>query len=241
MLLTAPFRKNIFKFDTDKANLENPDGKAVMSEFLESLLSGNHSVCSRIVNNYLDNKMSIEELYENIIKKSMYEVGEMWENNRIGVATEHLASSVVERILNEVYEKVIPAKVLNKKAIASCVENEYHQIGIKMISDIFEMNGWTSHFFGASTSTAELIMYARDIRPDILAFSVSISLNIPVLFKMIEIFNAEFPGVLILVGGQAFQRAGRDAISKYENAIYLPDIHTTDLFIKSLNTKEKTA
>lgn len=135
--------------------MENSDSNAVNSEFLESLLSGNHSVCSRIVNNYLDNKISIEELYENIIKKSMYEVGAMWEDNRIGVATEHLAPSIVERILNEVYEKVIPDKALNKKALVACVENEYHQIGIKMISDVFEMNGWTSHFFGASTSNEE--------------------------------------------------------------------------------------
>lgn len=53
-------------------------------------------------------------LYETIIKKALYEVGELWEYNKISVATEHLASAIVEGILNEFYFKIISSDKINK-------------------------------------------------------------------------------------------------------------------------------
>lgn len=56
------------------------------------------------------NQIPVQYLYENIIKKSLYEVGELWESNKITVATEHLASAIVEAILNELYFTIVGGK-----------------------------------------------------------------------------------------------------------------------------------
>jgi len=143
-------------------------------ELLNLLMSGDRSKCSELVRNYLNNGASIEVLYETIIKEALYEVGELWEYNKISVATEHLASAIVEGILNEIYFKIISGDKINKTVILSCTEDEYHQIGIKMISDVFEMNGWNSYFLGANTPTDELISFSKTIKPDIFAISLSI-------------------------------------------------------------------
>lgn len=204
-------------------------------EFLNLLLSGNRSMCSDFAHKYVNNNGSIQELYENILKKALYDVGELWEYNKISVATEHLASAIVEAILNEFYSKIILNKKNNKTVIVACVEKEFHQIGIKMISDIFELNGWHAYFLGANTPTQELIAFAKTIKPDMLAISLSIYFHLPIIENMIQMIRKEFPKLPILVGGQAFRHGGQNILLKYENVIYKTDLYSTELFIKKLN------
>jgi methanogenic corrinoid protein MtbC1 len=204
-------------------------------EFLQLLISGNRSKCSELARNYLNKGGSIKELYETIFKKALYEVGELWEYNKISVATEHLISAIVEGILNELYSNISSGYKINKTVIVSCVEDEFHQIGIKMIGDVFEMNGWNAYFLGANTPTNELISFAKILHPDIFAISLSIYFHLPVLEKMIPAIRKEFPELPILVGGQAFRHGGQDVLLKYENVIYKPDLNSTELFIKNFN------
>ncbi len=204
-------------------------------EFLNLLISGNRSLCSEFAQKYVNNNVSIQTLYENILKKALYEIGELWEYNKISVATEHLASAIVEAILNEFYSKIILKEKIDKTVIVACVENEFHQIGIKMISDIFEMNGWHAHFLGANTPTSDLISFTKTIKPDLLAISLSIYFHLPMLENMIQNIRKEFPELPILVGGQAFRHGGTDVLLKYENVIFKPDLKGAELFIKTLN------
>lgn len=203
------------------------------SDFLRSLMTGNRSECSKIIHAHLNNQLSMQEVYEKVIRKSMYEVGELWELNKISVATEHLSSAIVEAILNELYLTIIKSDKNKKKVVVACVENEFHQIGIKMVSDIFELNGWNSFYLGADTPIKELVSFVEFIKPDLLAISLSIYSHIPILEKMIQKMSDEMPELRILVGGQAFQRGGQDVIAKYPNVLYLPDLHSIDAFIKN--------
>lgn len=204
-------------------------------EFLKSLLLGNRMQSSALAHTFLNQPASIKELYEDIIKNALYDVGELWEYNKISVATEHLASAIVEAILNELYPNVISTEKINRTAITACVENEFHQIGIKMVNDIFEMNGWKTHFLGANTPTTELISFAKTIKPDILSISVSLYFHLPILEKMIILVRNDFPKLPILVGGQAFRKGGQEILLKYENVTYKPDLNSTELFIKNLS------
>ncbi len=203
------------------------------SDFLNSLLTGNRSMSSKIIKEHLNNQVPVRDLYEKIIRKSLYKVGELWESNKISVATEHLASAIVEAILNELYYKIGASEKSSKTVIVTCVQNEFHQIGIKMVSDIFELNGWNSYFLGANTPTSELIKFTNIIKPDILAISLTLNFNLPILLTMIKEIRNELADLPILVGGQAFSRGGRDEITKYTNVNFLPDLAGIDLFIKN--------
>lgn len=114
--------------------------------FLNSLLLGSRSECSKIISEQNSKQLPFKVLYEDVIKSALYEVGELWEFNKISVATEHLASAIVEAILNENYPNIVAEEKSTKKVLLSCVKNEYHQIGIKMVSDVFESNSWNAFF-----------------------------------------------------------------------------------------------
>jgi MerR family transcriptional regulator, light-induced transcriptional regulator len=202
-------------------------------DFLNRLINGDHATCSSLAKDYTK-RNSIQDFYENVVKKALYDIGELWEHNKISVATEHLSSAIVEAILNELYAQIVAKEKVDKTVIVACVENEFHQIGIKMISDIFEMQGWNTHFLGSNTPTQELIAYTKTINPDMLAISLSIYFHLPVFENLIQMLRNEFPFLPILVGGQAFRHGGLELLKKYKNVTYQPDLLGAESYIRSI-------
>lgn len=211
--------------------MEKTPTPAKHEKFLKSLLLGDRASCSEYAHQYVEHTHSIPELYENVIKTSLYDIGKLWEYNQISVATEHLASAIVEAILNEFYNEIVSAEKHEKTVILSCIEEEQHQIGIKMINDVFERHGWNSYFLGANTPTKELIDYTKLIKPDLIAVSMSIYFHLPNLERTIMKIRKEFPHLTILVGGQAFEHGGKEVLEQYDDVYYKPDLRSTELFV----------
>jgi methanogenic corrinoid protein MtbC1 len=201
--------------------------------FLEALLNGNRTKASKILKTALNKGESVEDIYENLIKPSLYEVGVLWETGKISVATEHLASAVVEALLNEMYYNILSFYPKEKKAIVSCVENEYHQIGSRMVADIFELNGWNTSFLGANTPTKELIRFTKDAKPDILALSLTLSHNLPLLEQMLHSIRQELPNTPVIIGGQAFRHGGLQLETNYNDVRLFEDLKSLNACIKS--------
>lgn len=210
------------------------------NEFRQALLLGNRIKGSAIMRQFIDQKVPLPELYESIIKKSLYQVGELWEFNKITVADEHMATAVTESLLNDFYQMIISNIRTGNKVVVACVENEMHQVGIKMVADIFEMNGWDAYFLGANIPTSELIKFVHQVQPKIIALSVSIYFHIPILEKMITEIKKVFPNLTIIVGGQAFRHGGEELFKNSQNVHYLTDLHSIELFIKKYHENDKS-
>lgn len=173
-------------------------------QLLVYLLSGNRKEASGICKSYHLKANSIRSLYDDLIKPALYEVGRLWEQNQITVATEHMATAITEGILNEFYPEIIPEEYNGKKVVLTCVTNEEHQVGIKMVADIFELHGWESYFLGVGAPTSELIKFIKEHNPTYVAISLSVYFNHKTLNEMINELQTCFPAIQILIGGQAF-------------------------------------
>lgn len=202
--------------------------------FFEALLKGNRKLCSRIVNTLLKQKTDVKIIYEELLKPAMYEVGVLWERNKITVATEHMASAVTETLMNELYATISFSGNYPKTVIITCIQNELHQIGARMISDVFEMNNWQVHFLGANMPNNELIRYIGVTKPDMLAVSVSLYFNISVLEELIQVVRLCCPMLRIVVGGQAFTRGGHEFLSNYDKIVLLQDVMSMDRYLKKM-------
>lgn len=215
--------------------MENESHYTASQNFLNSLLEGNRQACSSIVKNYLAENRSFHDLYEKVIKVALYEVGRLWETNKISVADEHMATAITEGIMNELYPQLIPEKYINKKVVLACVDNEEHQVGIKMVADIFEMNGWESFFLGAGFPTAELIKYIEKVKPQVLALSLSVYFNYKNFKNMVLALRDQFPDLPFLVGGQAFNHISEDAFSEFDGIKFISELSELENFITNLN------
>lgn len=216
--------------------MENQMESQVASDFLGHLLKGDRKACSAISHQFLKQNHTIQELYEEVFKQALYEVGRLWETNQITVATEHMATAITEGILNELFEQIISGKKFNKKVVVACVEGEQHQVGIKMVADVFEMKGWESFFLGTGIPIIELVKFIHQTKPDLLAISLSVYFNFANLLKMIELIRNEFPELQIIIGGQAFSRTSEKNLQQFGNIMYISDLYLLEKYINSLNT-----
>jgi methanogenic corrinoid protein MtbC1 len=192
--------------------------------YFASLLAGDHRLCHTVVAGLLTAGVKIRELYVGLFQRSLYEVGEMWEHRRISVAVEHMASAITESLLTLVYPAIFSAEHSGKSVVISCVANEYHQIGSKMVADFFELNGWHGYFLGASTPEDDLLRMIDDKQPQLIGLSLSLSSNLPTLIETTEAITGRWPESQILVGGQAFRNGGSEMLSPFANVRYVASL-----------------
>ncbi|UCZ55849.1 cobalamin-dependent protein [Desulfurispirillum indicum] len=192
--------------------------------FLKVLLQGDRSSCHTQVESMLRQDTPIRAIYVELFQRALYEVGALWEANRISVAVEHLATAIVESLLGTIYPRLFAAERTGRKAVISCVAGEYHQIGGRMVADTFEMCGWDGYFLGANTPMEELCHILLEKKPNMLALSLSVFFNLHHLHTAIARIRTDMPEIPIIVGGQAFRWGGRDIGSTYSGVRYIPTL-----------------
>ncbi len=192
--------------------------------FLQGLLKGNRAESTAIVQALQDTHTPLQSIYEELFRESLYTVGELWEHNRISVASEHMATAIVEGIMNTLYTTIEPPLKAQKKVLLSCVEQETHQVGLRMIADIFEISGWDTIFLGSGIPTEELIRFIDEQRVDLLALSLSIYFHMNDLHGMLSKIRDTHPTLPILIGGQAFRHGGREIASLFEGVTFITSI-----------------
>lgn len=209
--------------------------EAQYTAYRNALLDGSRPVCARLVRQLLEKRIDIKALYTDLFQKSLYEVGELWESNRITVAREHLATAITESVLNLVYPELFTGELCEKKAVISCTANEYHQVGGKMVADIFEVNGWDAHFLGANTPVDQLLAFIDEERPNMVGLSVSIYFNMPSLKTALDALSSTFPCLDIIVGGQAFRWGGTGIVKTFRNTEWVPTLHELEHLIAGVS------
>jgi len=199
--------------------------------YFNSLIKGAKNECVAIFDEVINTNVPIETIYTQLFQRSLYQVGEYWEMNRISVATEHMATAITENLMIRLQPQLFSTERNGKKAVIACVANEYHQVGAKMVADIFEMNGWDGYFIGANTPNAELLRFIESKNPDLIGLSLSIYFNLPELQNTLSKIRQCFPFIPVMVGGQAFRWGGTEIIQKFSNVNYLSSVEDLRKFI----------
>ena len=124
---------------------------AVYYHYLNALMDGDKGECVKIVTDLLEKNEDIKEIYTKLFQRSMYRIGYLWEHSKTSIAKEHIASKITESLISLVYPKIIEKEKNGKKVVISCIDKEFHEMGPKMVSDFFELYGWSSVFLGSNT------------------------------------------------------------------------------------------
>jgi MerR family transcriptional regulator, light-induced transcriptional regulator len=180
------------------------------TQYLENLVAGDRRQCQAIFQEWLDAEVPLRDLYVNLVQRSLYEIGELWECGTISVAQEHLATAITESILNLAYPRLFAGVRSAKSVLVACVPNDRHQIGARIVADYFELNNWRSLFLGAALRVTDMRSAIEEFRPDAIALSATASFNRDAIVEVAAEVRALFPHVPILVGGQALGRTERE-------------------------------
>jgi MerR family transcriptional regulator, light-induced transcriptional regulator len=185
-----------------------------LQSYTDSLLKGDRDYCADVVKQLLDDDVPIKCIYTELFTKSLYKVGELWEKNEISVAREHLATSLTESLFGLVYPVLFSRRTspCGQKAIVSCVANEYHQLGGKIVADLLELKGVNCIFLGANTPVRDTLEMVNAEKPDILALSVAMKSNYVNFEKIVEEVKKQGLQMNIVAGGRAFGGVSPDSL-----------------------------
>ena len=208
--------------ETGLENLSDMAG-GVTEDFLDTLLAGDSGRSLEIARENVGSREDVGSFFEDVIRPAMYEVGSRWEDGKISVAEEHLASSIVSRVISGIYSQFIKFKYTKGKAVVTATANEFHEIGSRIIADSLELDGWDADHLGVNTPTDDLLELLIDKQPHFLGLSVAIPFNLDAAIETIERINnrPELKDMKVLIGGKAFndnpdlwKDTGADAYSR---------------------------
>ena len=201
-------------------------------EFLQCLLAGDRGRCRAVFESWLAaNDLVLRALYQDRLQPALYRVGELWEQGRVSVATEHLATAIVEGLLAMVYPRLFERPGSGRSAVIACAPHEFHRIGGKMVADLFELNGWRGWFLGAKTREGELLELIQQKSPDALVLSLTVHFNLDALLRTAAAVRSDCPDLPILVGGQGFRWGGLERVAEVPGAQHLESLQALEAWI----------
>ncbi|MBD3184559.1 cobalamin-binding protein [Candidatus Poribacteria bacterium] len=178
-------------------------------KYLDALLKGDRNDASQMIIKAVENGTSIKNIYMYVFQRSQHEIGRLWQTNKITVAQEHYCTAATQLIMSQLYPYIFSTDKNGLKFVGACVGEELHEIGIRMVADFFEMEGWDTYYLGANTPIQSILQTTRDQEADILGLSVTITFHMNMLNNIIEAVRASDIGsnVKIMVGGYPFNAA----------------------------------
>jgi methanogenic corrinoid protein MtbC1 len=182
--------------------------RATSAAFLGAILRGDHRACLALARERVKDTPTLTSFLRHVVQTSMYEVGRLWEADEISIAQEHLASSIVGRVMTALYMDMNPPEATRGKALVTAAPNEFHQLGALMLADLLELDGWETRFLGADMPQREVVAMVRDYQPQLLCLSVTMPFNLDRAVSLIQEVRdlIGLPTVRILVGGQVFRQ-----------------------------------
>jgi methanogenic corrinoid protein MtbC1 len=173
--------------------------------YLDLLLLGDRREASLLILTAAE-QLTVKEIYLNIFQPVQREVGRLWQTNRLSVAQEHFCSAATQLIMSQLYPRIFATARNGYRMVATCIGSEMHEIGIRMVADFFEMEGWDTYYIGANAPTPSIIRMLVEKKAHLLAISATMTFHIDPLRSLIDAIRADnrLDGVRIIVGGYPF-------------------------------------
>ncbi len=175
-----------------------------IEEYMQSLFDRNSRRSFYLVDQFAKAGIPINDIYVEILAESMRRVGELWHTMQITVDEEHYCTSVTQMVMSQLYPIIFEKERKNKLILCACPGSELHEMGARMLTDVFENEGWDSMYLGAAVPVDALISSIRENHPDLVALAVTMPQHLIECRELVEEIRKEFPQMKIAVGGRAF-------------------------------------
>ena len=176
---------------------------AVCELYLQAQVTGDQRTALRIVRKALERGHSVRAVQQDVVQAAQREIGRMWQENRLSIAHEHMATAISQMALVHLFERAPVPRSRGRTIVVACVEGELHDLPARLVADYLEMDGFTVRYLGANVPTESLCAALVEAPPDLLALSVTMSFNVAGLRAAVAAVRQRLPGLKIAAGGHA--------------------------------------
>jgi MerR family transcriptional regulator, light-induced transcriptional regulator len=152
-------------------------------------------------------QLTIPRIYLTHLGPLLEEVGADWQAGITPVWREHLTSSTVRTII----EALTPAVARESAGldntgivVLACPAEEQHDLGLRMIADLYRLRGWTAYFLGADTPADQIMAAATELNADLIVLSAATHYHRLRLRDLTVSLKQVIPNIAVKVTGAAF-------------------------------------
>ena len=153
-------------------------------------------------------QVTIPVLYRDVLTAILAATGTAWQRGTVAIWEEHLASATVRTIVEMLYPAVQKARVgaaeSGQSVLLACPPEESHDLGLRMVSDRFDMAGWQTYFLGPDTPVEEIADAAARLGVHAVVMTSSTHFHRLAVRHAVDELKRALPHVDVWVGGPAF-------------------------------------
>jgi methanogenic corrinoid protein MtbC1 len=144
--------------------------------------------------------------YDKLLKPVMHKIGEMWEQGKLDVATEHACTNTASSLIKVINEQISHSNATRSqyKILICTPEGELHSLVCNMIESLLLSKGFKVYNISPSVPLESIIDYIRNIEPALILISVTITDNLKTAERLIKKIHLKFHKICIIAGGSAF-------------------------------------
>ena len=161
------------------------------------------------------------EFYDKLLKPVMYKIGDLWNQEKLDVATEHASTNTalsLIKIINEQITRARIAKGASQYKIVICTpEGELHGLACNIIESLLLSKGFKVYNISTSVPTGFILDYIHNLLPDIIFISITLAENIKPAGRLIKQVRLKYNNKLpVIVGGSALDNTSRYEFSSMD-------------------------
>jgi len=147
---------------------------------------------------------SLDQFYERIMTPVMAEIGYLWSEGKLSIATEHVASNMAHSLVKVIADENRKSKNDKGKIVLTTPVGEDHNLGCNVLDSFLVSKGFTTFNLSPSTPAESLIEFIKTTKPDALIVSITLEDNIKSGQRMVKKIHDTFKRLPIFIGGLAF-------------------------------------
>lgn len=173
--------------------------------FLDALLSGDQRGAQEVAAGALALLGSRVALFSDLIQPAQYEIGELWYAGRIGVADEHRATAIVEKVVRALPPTASRTPIpRGNRCVLAALGDERHVLGLRLFELALQDDGWTTRSLGGRAALDGVIREVKARPARMVALTAAFLPSTQPLQSAIAAIKTT--GAKVLVGGPAFNR-----------------------------------
>ena len=153
--------------------------------------------------NEVRGQYSLAEIFNEIFIPVLVRIGQAWYEGRIGVSTEHFASSLIRGWVLQIFYS-LPARSTGKRILVGTGAEETHEIGALFFACLLRDKGYFVDYIGPDNPLDDLVDYAAEEKAAMVILTATLDSNAMVLKKVQDKLKALSRPPIFAYAGQAF-------------------------------------
>ncbi len=139
--------------------------------YSKAAVRGEETDCATIIDQLMRQGLALTQIYQHVLAASMDLIGRWYQAEAVDEAQEHLASAITERMMARTMQFSSPLSANANVAVLGCLPENYHSIGLRMLSDFLRLSGWKTIYLGANVPIAAFVSSVREHSPQLVMVS----------------------------------------------------------------------